>query len=96
MHNVFIIWAVMGIVCGVLAIIPFLFWDLDEEKQLQMAKEIKIRTYQEEIESGGLDPSHVEEAVALGIITADEATRIAGGGAAAEAAAAEVTPKDSE
>ena len=65
-----------------------------------MAKEIKIRTYQEEIESGGLDPSHVEEAVALGIITADEATRIAGGGAAAEvaaeAAAAEVAPKDSE
>ena len=44
MRNVFVIWSVMGVACGILAMIPFFFWNLTEEKQLAMARELKRGT----------------------------------------------------
>ncbi|MDE7336751.1 MAG: MFS transporter, partial [Clostridia bacterium] len=54
LKSVFIFWGILGIVCGILAIIPFLFWDLSEEKQLAMAKDIKIRSYKEKLADNSL------------------------------------------
>ena len=76
MQSVLIIWAILGIVCGVLAIIPFLFWDLTEKKQLEMAKDIKIRGYKEAFESGTLEQDNVEEAISLGVLTVEQAIEI--------------------
>lgn len=76
MQSVLIIWAILGIVCGVLAIIPFLFWDLTEKKQLEMARDIKIRGYKEAFESGTLEQDNVEEAISLGVLTKEQAIEI--------------------
>lgn len=73
MQKVLIIWSILSIVCGVLAIIPFLFWDLTEKKQLEMAKDIKIRGYKEDLESGTLKQENVAEAVLLGVLTRQQA-----------------------
>ena len=76
LQSVLIIWAILGIVCGVLAIIPFLFWDLTEKKQLEMARDIKIRGYKEAFESGTLEQDNVEEAISLGVLTKEQAIEI--------------------
>lgn len=73
MHKVFIMWAVLSIVCGVLAMIPYFFWDLTEEKQLQMAKELKIRALTSRLEDGTLNQDEVQEALALEILTKEQA-----------------------
>ena len=73
MRSVLIIWSILGIICGVLASLPFIFWDLTEKKQLEMAKEIKIRGYKEQIESNSLDAENVEEAINLGVLTREQA-----------------------
>ena len=73
MRSVLIIWGILSIVCGVLAIIPFLFWDLTEKKQLEMARDIKIRGYKEAMESGSLEQENIAEAVALGVLTGEQA-----------------------
>ena len=73
MQSVLIIWGILGIVCGVLAIIPFLFWDLTEKKQLEMAKDIKIRGYKEQLEANALAQEDIAEAVALGVLNEEQA-----------------------
>lgn len=73
MRNVFIMWAVMGIGCGLLAMIPFFFWDLTEAKQLQMAKELKIRTLKSDLADNSLEQDQIEDAIELGVITKEEA-----------------------
>lgn len=73
MQSVLIIWAILSIACGILAIIPFLFWDLTEKKQLEMAKEIKIRGYKEQLESNTLEQENIAEAVELGVLTREQA-----------------------
>ncbi|MDE7348776.1 MAG: hypothetical protein K2N53_03860, partial [Clostridia bacterium] len=73
MQSVLIIWGILSIVCGVLAILPFLFWNLTEKKQLEMAKDIKIRGYKEQLESNTLAQENVIEAVGLGVLTAEQA-----------------------
>ena len=92
MRNVFVIWSVMGVACGILAMIPFFFWNLTEEKQLAMARELKIRAYKEEIENGELDPSQIGEAVELGVISAERAAEM--GYLGDEAAAAVTSEKE--
>ncbi|MDE5616369.1 MAG: MFS transporter [Clostridia bacterium] len=73
LKSVFIFWGILGIVCGILAIIPFLFWDLSEEKQLAMAKDIKIRSYKEKLADNSLVQEDVKEAIALGVLTEEQA-----------------------
>ena len=76
MRSVLIIWSILGIICGVLASLPFIFWDLTEKKQLEMAKEIKIRGYKEQLESNSLQQENIEEAVALGVLTKEQAVEM--------------------
>ncbi|MDE6210696.1 MAG: MFS transporter [Clostridia bacterium] len=73
MQSVLIIWGILSIVCGVLAILPFLFWNLNEKKQLEMAKDIKIRGYKEQLESNTLAQENILEAVSLGVLTEEQA-----------------------
>ena len=73
MRSSFIIWCVLGIVCGVLAMIPFFFWNLTEKKQLEMARELKIKAYTNDLEKGELDEENVKEAVELGVLTREQA-----------------------
>ena len=72
MRNVFIMWAVLGVICGILAIIPFLFWDLTEKRQLEMTKELKIRALQNKIQEKDLSREDAEQALELGIVTEDQ------------------------
>ena len=73
LKKVFIFWGILGIVCGILAIIPFLFWDLSEEKQLAMAKDIKTRSLREKLDDGALEQEDIKEAVSLGVLSEQEA-----------------------
>lgn len=73
MRNVFIIWAVMGIVCGIMAMIPFFFWDLTEKRQLEMAKDLRRRAYASDYEEGTLSQDNVMEAIELGVLTREQA-----------------------
>lgn len=73
MHKVFIMWAVLSIVCGLLAMIPYFFWDLNEEKQLQMAKELKIRALNAKLENNTLEQDDIQDALALEILTKEQA-----------------------
>ena len=72
MRNVFIMWAVLGVGCGVLAMIPFFFWDLTEKKQLEMARELKIRAMQNKLEDNEFTQDDVKEAMELGVVTAGQ------------------------
>lgn len=72
MRNVFIMWAVLGVICGILAIIPFLFWDLTEKRQLEMTKELKIRALQNKIQEKDLSREDAEQALELGIVTENQ------------------------
>ena len=72
MRNVFIMWAVLGVICGILAMIPFLFWDLTEKRQLEMTKELKIRALQNKIQEKDLSREDAEQALELGIVTEDQ------------------------
>ncbi|MDE5911964.1 MAG: MFS transporter, partial [Clostridia bacterium] len=76
MQSVLIIWGILSIVCGVLAILPFLFWNLNEKKQLEMAKDIKIRGYKEQLESNTLAQENILEAVSLGVLTEEQAVEM--------------------
>ncbi len=76
LRSVFIFWGILGIVCGILAIVPFLFWDLSEEKQLLMAKEIKIRSFKEKLADNSFAQEDVAEAIALGVLTEEQATQM--------------------
>lgn len=73
MRSAFIIWGVLGIVCGILAMIPFFFWNLTEKKQLEMAKDLKIKAYTNDLETGELDEENVNEAIELGVLTREQA-----------------------
>ena len=73
MRKVFIIWAIMGIACGVLAMIPYFFWDLTEKKQLQISQDLKKRALQSDLDAGDLAQDQVAEAIALGILTSEAA-----------------------
>lgn len=92
MQKVLIIWAILSIACGVLAIIPFLFWDLTEKKQLEMAKDIKLRGYKEQLESNTLAQENIAEAVALGVLTREQAIEM--GFVLEEAYETENTPQE--
>lgn len=76
MRKVFIMWAILGIACGALAIIPFLFWDLTEKRQLEMTKELKIRAMQNKINEGEFSQDDVNEAVELGVVTSEQVTEM--------------------
>ncbi len=76
MRSVLIIWGILGIICGLLAIIPFLFWDLTEKKQLEMARDIKVRSYTEKLKENALVQEDISEAVALGVLTAAQAVEM--------------------
>ena len=76
MQSVLIIWGILSIACGVLATIPFLFWDLTEKKQLEMTRDIKIRGFKEAMDSGTLEQENVAEAIELGVLTAEQATQM--------------------
>lgn len=72
MRNVFILWAVLGVACGALAMIPFFFWDLTEKRQLEMARELKIRAMQNKLEDNEFTQDDVKEAMELGVVTAGQ------------------------
>lgn len=76
LRKVFIFWGILGIVCGILAIIPFLFWDLSEEKQLAMAKDIKVRGLKEKLNENSLKQEDVQDAVELGVLTLEQAAEM--------------------
>ena len=59
----------MGVICGVLAMIPFFFWDLTEKKQLDIAQDLKKRALVADIENGDLEQTQVADALALGLLT---------------------------
>lgn len=73
MRSVFIIWGILGIVCGILAMIPFFFWNLTEKKQLEMAKDMKIKAYTNDLQAGELEEENVKEAIELGVLTREQA-----------------------
>lgn len=73
MKSVFLFWSILGVICGVLAMIPFFFWDLSEKKQLEMAKDLRCRAYKKDLEEGMLEQENVAEAIELGVLTAEEA-----------------------
>ncbi|MDE6614801.1 MAG: MFS transporter, partial [Clostridia bacterium] len=50
LKNVMIFWSISSIVFGIISLIPFFFWDLSEEKQLAMTRDIKIRGLKEKLE----------------------------------------------
>lgn len=74
MRKVFIMWAILGIACGALAMIPFFFWDLTEKRQLEMTREIKIRAMQSKIEDNEFTQDDVKEALELGVLTKEQIT----------------------
>ncbi len=76
MRNVFIMWSVLGVVCGILAMIPFLFWDLTEKRQLEMTNEIKMRAIQNKLNENKLTQEDVKEAMELGVLTAEQITSL--------------------
>lgn len=101
MRRVFIMWAVLGVACGILAMIPFLFWDLTEKRQLEMTNEIKMRAIQNKLDENKFTQEDVKEAMELGVLTAEQVEAM---GLIAESnepedeelaeAAADVTAKD--
>lgn len=72
MRSVFILWAVLGVACGILAMIPFLFWDLTEKRQLEMTNEIKMRAIQNKLDENKFTQEDVKEAMELGVLTAEQ------------------------
>lgn len=74
MRKVFIMWAILGVACGALAMIPFFFWDLTEKRQLEMTREIKIRAMQSKIEDNEFTQDDVKEALELGVLTKEQIT----------------------
>lgn len=74
MRKVFIMWAILGVACGALAMIPFFFWDLTEKRQLEMTREIKIRAIQSKIEDNEFTHDDVKEALELGVLTKEQIT----------------------
>lgn len=72
MQKVFIMWAILGVVCGILAMIPFLFWNLTEKRQLEMTKEIKMRAIQNKLDENKFAQEDVKDAMELGIVTAEQ------------------------
>lgn len=72
MRSVFILWAVLGVACGILAMIPFLFWDLTEKRQLEMTNEIKMRAIQNKLDENKFTQEDVKEAIELGVLTAEQ------------------------
>ena len=74
MRKVFIMWAILGVACGALAMIPFFFWDLTEKRQLEMTREIKIRAMQSKIEENEFTQDDVKEALELGVLTKEQIT----------------------
>ena len=72
MRRVFIMWAVLGVACGILAMIPFLFWDLTEKRQLEMTNEIKMRAIQNKLDENKFTQEDVKEAMELGVLTAEQ------------------------
>ena len=72
MQKVFIMWAILGVVCGILAMIPFFFWDLTEKRQLEMTKEIKMRAIQNKLDENKFTQEDVKEAMELGMVTAEQ------------------------
>ena len=72
MQKVFIMWAILGVVCGIFAMIPFLFWNLTEKRQLEMTKEIKMRAIQNKLDENKFAQEDVKDAMELGIVTAEQ------------------------
>lgn len=72
MRKVFIMWAILGVACGALAMIPFLFWDLTEKRQLEMTRELKVRAMKNKIEEKEFSQDDVKEALDLGVVTAEQ------------------------
>ncbi|MDE5548931.1 MAG: MFS transporter [Clostridia bacterium] len=72
LKNVMIFWSISSIVFGIISLIPFFFWDLSEEKQLAMTRDIKIRGLKEKLEDNTLAQEDVNDAVQLGVLTAEQ------------------------
>lgn len=72
MRKVFIMWAILGVACGALAMIPFLFWDLTEKRQLEMTRELKVRAMKNKIEEKEFSQDDVKEALDLGVVTVEQ------------------------
>lgn len=73
LRNVFIVWGVLSVVTGILAMIPYFFWDLTEAKQLQYARDIRIRGLKEKLADSTLVQEDIPDAVAYGVVTLSEA-----------------------
>lgn len=72
LKNVMLFWSISSIVFGIISLIPFLFWDLSEEKQLAMTREIKIRGLKEKLEDNTFAQENVKDALELGILTEEQ------------------------
>ena len=73
LRYVFIIWGTLGTICGLLAMIPFFFWDLTEKKQFEMTKELRRRALTQDIADNLLEENDVNEALELGLLTREAA-----------------------
>lgn len=76
LRNVFIIWSVFSVLCGALALIPYFFWDLTEEKQLAMTRDIRIRCLNEKIDDKALEQDDFKEAIELGVLSEEQAIQL--------------------
>ena len=73
LRYVLIIWGTLGTICGLLAMIPFFFWDLTEKKQFEMTKELRRRALTQDIADNLLEENDVNEALELGLLTREAA-----------------------
>lgn len=72
LKNVMLFWSISSIVFGIISLIPFFFWDLSEERQLAMTREIKIRGLKEKLEDNTLAQEDVNDAVELGVLSVEQ------------------------
>ena len=72
LKNVMLFWSISSIVFGIISLVPFLFWDLSEEKQLAMTREIKIRGLKEKLEDNTFAQENVKDALELGVLTEEQ------------------------
>ena len=69
LKKVMIFWGISSIVFGLIALIPIFLWDLSEEKQQAIVKEIKIRGLKEKLEDNTLTQDDIKDALELEVLT---------------------------
>lgn len=71
LRKAFIIFGWVSIASGILAAIPYFFYDLNGEKHKKIVQELKFNALKKDMEEGNLRKEDYEEARRLGVVPAD-------------------------